>query len=317
MRKLNQRKIRWICREAGQLSNWQIAKTQKITPRHARRVYEKYKNVKHPGLLPSGRSPKAIKPETIDFVLKVRKEHPLGAVSLEKLLDFREGVHVPHNRLHRILKEQGLAKTEPKKSNRRKWIRYERRHSNSLWHADWFEVDRKQWIVIIDDASRVAVSVMKFGNATAENSVIALNEAVKAWGMPKQLMTDHGPQFNSVERETCENPQPNAFQRRLNELGVEHIRARVKHPQSNGKAERFVSTVRFLYRHFGTLEKGSRVLQLQAAPHEPRACGWLASDSCRGFQGQDAKGGQKMKPNKIIERTLIQDNTKYRRHQKI
>jgi len=268
MRKLNQRKIRWICREVerGELSNWQIARTQHITPQHARRVYEKYKDVEHPLLLPSGRPPKAIKPEDTDFILKVRKEHPLGAVGLEKLLDFKEGVHVPHNRIHKILKGQGLAKTEPRKSNRRKWIRYERRHSNSLWHADWFEVDRKQWIVIIDDASRVAVSVMEFGNATAENSVVALNEAVKVWGVPKQLMTDHGAQFNSTERATCENPQPNAFQRRLTELGVEHIKARVKHPQSNGKAERFVSTARFLYRHFGTLEKAVEYYNLRR-PH--------------------------------------------------
>ncbi len=268
MRKLNQRKIRWICREVEKdsLSMWQIARTQHITTQHARRVYEKYMGVKHPRLLPSGRPPKAIKPEDTAFILEVRNEHPLGAVNLEKLLDFRNGVHMPHNKIHRILKAQGLAETEPKKSNRRKWIRYERRHSNSLWHADWFEVDKKQWIVIIDDASRVAVAVVKFGNATAENSVLALNEAVKTWGVPKQLMTDHGPQFSSVERETCENPQPNAFQMRLNELGIEHIKARVKHPQSNGKAERFVETVRFLYRHFGTLEKAVEYYNLRR-PH--------------------------------------------------
>lgn len=257
MRKLNQRKIRWICREVEKdiLSVWQIARTQHITPQHARRVYRTYNGIKHPVLLPCGRPPKAIKREEIDLILKVRNEHPLGAVNLEKVLDFTEGIHMPHNRIHRILKASGFAKTEPRKSKRRKWIRYERRHSNSLWHTDWFEVERKQWIVILDDASRVAVSVMEFGNATAENSVIALNEAVKAWGMPKQLMTDHGVQFNSVERETCQNPEPNAFQRRLNELGTEHIKARVKHPQSNGKAERVVQTMRGLYRHFGSLEK--------------------------------------------------------------
>lgn len=268
MRKLNLRKIRWICREVekGELSNWQIARTQHITPQHARRVYKKYKDVKHPVLLPCGRPPNALKPEDTDFILKARKEHPLGAVSLEKLLDFRDGIHVPHNTIHKILKEQGLAKTEPKKSNRRKWIRYERRHSNSLWHTDWFEVDGKQWIVFLDDASRVATCVKIFSNATAENAVIALNEAVVKWGIPKQVMSDHGPQFNSVEREGCKKPEPNAFQRRLNELDIEHIRARVKHPQSNGKAERFVHTIRFLYKYFGTLEKAVKYYNFRR-PH--------------------------------------------------
>lgn len=199
MRTLNQKKIRWICRqvESGELSKWQIARTQHITPRHVSRVYGKYKGVKRPKLLPPGRPTKAIKPEDTELVLRMRKEHRFSAVNLEKIIEADGGRHMPHDIIHKILKEHGIANTEPKKSNRRKWIRYERRHSNSIWHAerarhaDWFEVDRKPWIVIIDDASRVAISVMKFGNATAENSVIALNEAVKTWGVPKQLMTDH------------------------------------------------------------------------------------------------------------------------------
>ncbi|MFP3295941.1 MAG: hypothetical protein RXN81_07450 [Caldisphaera sp.] len=29
---------------------------------------------------------------------------------------------------------------EPKKWRRKKWIRYEREYSNSLWHVDWHEI---------------------------------------------------------------------------------------------------------------------------------------------------------------------------------
>ncbi|MBI5133755.1 MAG: transposase [Thaumarchaeota archaeon] len=256
MKKLNQRKIRWICREIEkeELSVWYIAKVQKITPQHARRVYAKYRGIKKPKLLPCGRKPKPISQEEIDMIMAIRKEHPYGAVNLEKIID-RQGIHIPHGRIHRVLKEQGLAKIESKKSRRRKWIRYERRHSNSLWHTDWFELEGKDTIALLDDASRLVPCVMQFDSATAENAVTALNTATERWNIPKQLITDHGTQFTSLPRETCEKPEPNIFQKRLEELGIQHIKARVKHPQSNGKLERFVQTIRFLTKHFGTLEK--------------------------------------------------------------
>jgi len=33
-----------------------------------------------------------------------------------------EGIHIPHNRIHRFLKEKGLAQDEPRKQRRRKWF---------------------------------------------------------------------------------------------------------------------------------------------------------------------------------------------------
>lgn len=47
MKKLNQRKINWIVREMKrqELTVCRIARQQNITPRHARRVFEKYKGI--------------------------------------------------------------------------------------------------------------------------------------------------------------------------------------------------------------------------------------------------------------------------------
>lgn len=254
MKKLNQKKIRWIVSEIekGDRSIWAIAKLQNITPRHARRVYAKYRNEKKPKLLPPGRKPQPITEEEVKTVLELRKEHPLCAVSLGKILDERGEMHINHNRIHCILKENGLANTEPKKSKRRKYIRYQRRHSNSLWHTDWFESPEEDWVIAFeDDASRFVPGFGVFENATAENAVAALRPAIR-YGIPKQLMTDHGTQFKSIERWSCPNPEPNAFQRELMALGIEHIKARVKHPQSNGKVERFWGSVYKYKDHFGT-----------------------------------------------------------------
>ena len=110
MKKLNGRKIRWIIRETEKerLSIYKIAKIQKITPQHARRVYKKYQGQKHPKLLPCGRNPLPITEEEAELILNLRNEHPICALSLEKILDQR-GHHIPHNRIHRVLLAKGLA----------------------------------------------------------------------------------------------------------------------------------------------------------------------------------------------------------------
>ncbi len=257
MKKLNGRKIRWICREIekDRLSICSIAKIQKITPQHARRVYKKYRGQKHPKLLPCGRKPKPITEEEAELILNIRNEHPVCANSLEKILDER-GYHIPHNRIHTVLLSKGLAKPDPKKQKRRRpYIRYEREHSNSLWHADWFEREKEQIVLFEDDTSRLLTGIGIFSNATAKNAKNVLEESIAEYGTPEQLITDHGTQFTSLPSKICNGPRPNEFQRFLADRGIMHIKARIKHPQSNGKVERLFQTLWQLKNHFGSWEK--------------------------------------------------------------
>jgi putative transposase len=252
MKKLNQKKVRWIIREMnkGQRSVYRIAKTMDITPQWARKIHRffhktnRYLYPKKPG-----RKPKPVSEQEKRIVLEIRNHHPLSAVTLEKILD-EQGVHISHNRIHKILKKEGLAKDEPHKQRRRKWVRYERRYSNSLWHADWFEEHQEQIILFEDDASRFITGYGVFSNANVENSNLVLNQAITSYGIPKQMMTDHGTQFTSLPREDCPIPQQNEFQQLLKHYGILHIKARVKHPQSNGKVERAGQTIQQLKKYF-------------------------------------------------------------------
>ena len=54
---------------------------------------------------------------------------------------------MPHNAVHSILKDNDAATTHPKKSGRRGWIRYGRDHSNSVWHADFVQLDDGRWFL--------------------------------------------------------------------------------------------------------------------------------------------------------------------------
>jgi len=172
MRKLNQQKIRWIIKQIdkGEQSTYRIAKTQDITPRWARELHHQFHTLyQYPYPKKPGRKPRPITEEEKKIVLEIRHQHPLNAVTLEKILA-EQDIHIGHNRIHRILKEEGLVKDEPHKQRRRTWIRYERRYSNSLWHADWFEQTHEQIILFEDDASRFITGFGVFSNATAENS---------------------------------------------------------------------------------------------------------------------------------------------------
>jgi putative transposase len=254
MRTLNLRKVRWIVREMhkGQLSTRHIAKQQGITPQHARRLYRKYKDVplyklnREICLKPCGRKPGLIDETERKLILDFYNKLPICAVKIEKYHETFELPRVPHNRIQRILSEAGLVKHIDKKIRRRKWVRYEREYSNELWHTDFTEDDQgKQIMAYIDDASRKVVGKGKFDNATTENALSTLDNAIKKHGKPVEVMTDHGSQFCTDEEKVFK------FREELTKRGIKHIMAAVKRPQSNGKIERWFGSTEKLYYHFG------------------------------------------------------------------
>lgn len=239
--------------EKGEQSVYRIARQQNVTPRHVRRIYKRYRDVPKTmvdqiRIQRCGRKPKIMTNEEVMQIVEVKTEYPdMGAVSLEKILRGR-GVLLSHNRIHRYLRSKGLANIEPKKGKRRKWVRYERKHSNSLWHTDWHETALGQFIAFIDDRSRFIVSYGLFKNATTDNSIKVYYDGVKNYGIPKQLISDHGTQF-------CKDPDHNyKFRKEVEKNGTQHILARVKHPQSNGKMERFFYTFEKLLRYFRNID---------------------------------------------------------------
>jgi putative transposase len=257
MRVLNKRKVRWIIKQMSkqELSVWQIAKQQNITPRWARKLYEKYLETgEYPFPNKPGRCPNKISKQEIVLIKRLFRKQPFGAVNMEKILSIK-GKHIPHNRIHKIMKQEGIAITQPNKSRRRKWIRYERKHSNSLWHIDWSKFQGQWLIAILDDASRLIVGYGLFDNATQQNSILVVQQAITQYGKPKQIISDHGTQFTSIKRMSCDKPRDNKFQQFLQENNIKHIKARVKHPQTNGKLERWWQTNNHLTKHFGSIKK--------------------------------------------------------------
>jgi len=253
MKKLNKRKIEWIIRQIDkrELGLYTIAKLQDITPQHARRVYKKYKEIKNPILLKAGRKPKLYTEDETNLVEKAFKHYGVGAVMLEQIIG------MPHNKIHKILKYKGFARNEPMKQHRRKWVRYERKHSLSLVHSDWFEFGGWKVILVEDDASRFITGYGKFKHATSENTLKVIKQSLKH-GKPKQFHSDHGSVYTSNDGPNKKKGE-SGVEKYLKSRGVQQIFAKVKHPQSNGKLERLVGTIKKLWKHTGTFEKAIKL----------------------------------------------------------
>jgi len=97
-------------------------------------------------------------------------------------------------------------------------------------YADPFE--SHMFLVVVDAFSKwPEVVVMK--DSDALHTTEALQEMFGRWGIPRQLVTDNGPQFVST-----------MFQKFMKSNGIKHVLSAPYHPATNGLAERFVQTMK-------------------------------------------------------------------------
>mgnify|MGYP001605547905 FL=1 len=112
-----------------------------------------------------------------------------------------------------------------------------------MWHTDWHVIKAeklkgKDIIVYLDDCSRKVMNHC-LGRPTSKNSLFALYGAIaKNMVTPFQLNSDHGTQFIPVKYDK-KGKASHEFQEALDELGILFVPSRVRHPQTNGKMERF------------------------------------------------------------------------------
>ena len=172
------------------------------------------------------------------LVVSAYYAHMEGATLLVASIEESTGVRIPHHVVHAVLKENGLARTERGKAGQRKTARYVKRYSNTMWHTDYKLLPDNRWFISFqDDASRKIMGRGIFERATAANAVGVLDEAAARHGAPLSVLSDHGSTF-------CDNESggrrkgEGQFERYLKERGIRHIKARVGHPQTNGKLER-------------------------------------------------------------------------------
>ena len=279
--KLNEKKVRYIVRwkKRGKRSR-EIATELKVSRRRVNQIWKEYRKT---GEIPEvgkrvGRPRKMITEEEKRIVKEAKARYKLGARMLEGIIERDYGIHIPHNRIHRILIEEGLAKEESKKKRRRKWIRYERKESLEAIHMDWHERENGEKTCIIeDDASRAILGGGEFEHASEKNSIAVFKNMMDVYGKIgriKMLIIDNGSEFGAHRKDEMGN-WSSEFKRVVESYGIKIVTSRVNHPQTNGKLERLNQTyekVRDEFESFEELVEWYNTVR----PHE--SLGWKCND---------------------------------------
>ncbi len=256
MQKLDPIKVSWIIRQKENgMKNADVASSMKISTRWVQKLYSRYRSTGTvPILKKPGRPKRIITEQMVQTVQSAFEKFRCSAVFLEKIIDVN-GIHIPHNTIHQILRSAGLAEEQPKKRKRRKWVRFERTYSNSMWHTDWKQLDDGRWFLCYqDDASRFIINHGVFAEATTDNAILVLKKAIAKHGRPASILTDHGSQFYANQAE-YKKKGASRFEQELVRLEIKHIMARVNHPQTNGKLERFHGEIQRKQKWFGTINE--------------------------------------------------------------
>lgn len=261
MKPLTARKRRFILRyfDSNEYGKQRLAQMLKISKSSVYRVFRTFQKTGRVTFEPGRCGRKPHKPTTneVEVAIAYRKKYKACDSTLQALLK-RDGIVLSHNQIYRILKANGLIHKQKNKRKRKDWIRFERKHSLSLWQADWKLLKNGNWIIAFkDDAARLIVASGEFTNATSENSKKVLAQGIRQWGRPLAVLTGRDAQFYASDKKGV--PFGNTvFQDFLDANGIKHIVGRVNHPQTCGKIERFFGEVErrlYTWHDFGTLDE--------------------------------------------------------------
>ena len=98
-------------------------------------------------------------------------------------------------------------------------------------HVDFAGPFLHKMFMIVMDAHSKWPEVIEMPETTSGTTIKELRKLFASYGLPRQVVTDNGPQFTS-----------NEFSVFMKSNGVKHIKCSPYHPSSNGAAERFVQT---------------------------------------------------------------------------
>lgn len=172
--------------------------------------------------------------EAVEALLALKSERPSwGAKKLRAKL-WPEGAPMSLRTADRELKRHGLTGHGPKRLEAP--CRFERERPNELWQMDFKGVGQRSYeaLSVLDDCTRFCVAFRPLPGLDWRTTFDALWDVFGEFGMPECFLTDNGAPFNSVR-----SLGPTPLQARLWLLGVRTVHGRPRHPQTQGKVERF------------------------------------------------------------------------------
>lgn len=179
-------------------------------------------------------------------ILDCAREHPnLRHRALTYCLETKEDVWISESSVYRILKKESLVASRSPKRKAEKECKKKVTRPNEIWHSDicYIPIGKSFWcfIGILDSFSRYIVHWILSWKMDQEEVERVVDEAILKYHLEAEgdeekpkLVTDSGAQFKAK-----------SFKQFLKELGIKHIKIAYRHPESNGKIERFHETLKY------------------------------------------------------------------------
>ncbi|MBN1800253.1 MAG: transposase family protein [Candidatus Lokiarchaeota archaeon] len=173
-----------------------------------------------------------ITPEIEKRVIGIRNKTGFGQ---DKIKDY---VDISHWSINKILRKDNLTNPNPNRKKRIKYIRWQRKHPNSLWQMDVSDqkIADKYCFAVIDDCSRYCLGLTDLNIVTTSIITKILDELGRVHGYPREILTDNGNVFGLRSKHS-------KFDRWCTRRGIKHIRTAIHSPTTTGKIERFFQTL--------------------------------------------------------------------------
>ena len=177
-------------------------------------------------------------------VIELRLKHPCwgGRKLRRRLLDLGEPAVPSASTITAILHRQGLI--DPQESRKHQaFIRFERAAPNELWQMDYkghfpMAAGRCHPLTVLDDHSRFALTIAACADERSATVQTALRCVFRRYGLPDRMLMDNGSPWG----DSAEQPWT-VFGAWLLHLGIGVSHGRPRHPQTQGKDERFHRTL--------------------------------------------------------------------------
>lgn len=165
-------------------------------------------------------------------VIKIKNNTGWGERKIENF------VNLGHTSINKILRKHNLTTPNKKRKRRIKYIRWQRKHINSLWQMDISDqkIKDKYCFVVIDDCSRYCLGLFALNKLSTNSLIYLLDNLFKTYEKPREILTDNGSVFGLKSKHS-------KFDRALNRRVISHIRTAIHSPTTSGKIERFFQTL--------------------------------------------------------------------------
>lgn len=184
-------------------------------------------------------------PEEVEAqVLAVREAHPAwGGRKIRAWLLARNLPSPSASGVTEVLRRHGKL-NGPGAGEKRDWVRFEREAPNELWQMDFkghFALGdgaRCHPLTLEDDHSRYSLLALACKDERSATVKEALEATFRLFGLPQAILCDNGGCWGSGEAGLNETTVW------LYRLGVRTLHGRPRHPQTQGKLERFHQTLK-------------------------------------------------------------------------